>query len=106
VSQPGRQRLLHHSFLEIGKPTCGNISLKQGVSPLVAAIRYALTCMDRLRPYLNHGILKNCLIPRFDGLILSKEWKDALWDRFVTGAPRPRTPSEQQYSDRKLRSRS
>jgi 1-aminocyclopropane-1-carboxylate deaminase/D-cysteine desulfhydrase-like pyridoxal-dependent ACC family enzyme len=47
-----------------------------------------------------------CLIPRFDGAILSQEWKEALWDRFVTAAPRPRTPSEQQYSDRKLRSRS
>ena len=46
-----------------------------------------------------------CLIPRFDGAILSLEWKEAVWDRFVTGAPRPRTPSEQQYSDRKLRSR-
>ena len=47
-----------------------------------------------------------CLIPRFDGAILSQEWKEALWDKFVTGAPRPRTPSELQYSDRKLRSRS
>ncbi|BAV66275.1 12-oxophytodienoate reductase [Sphingobium cloacae] len=47
----------------------------------------------------------SCLIPRFDGAILSLEWKEALWDRYVTGAPRPRTPSEQQYSDRKLRSR-
>ena len=47
-----------------------------------------------------------CLIPRFDGAILSLEWKDALWDKFVTAAPRPRTLSEQQYSDRKLRSRS
>lgn len=47
-----------------------------------------------------------CLIPRFDGAILSIEWKEALWDKFVTEAPRPRTPSEQQYSDRKLRSRS
>jgi hypothetical protein len=46
-----------------------------------------------------------CLIPRFDGAILSLEWKEAVWDRFVMGAPRPRTPSEQQYSDRKLRSR-
>jgi TRAP-type uncharacterized transport system fused permease subunit len=46
-----------------------------------------------------------CLIPGFDGAILSLEWKEAVWDRFVTGAPRPRTPSEQQYSDRKLRSR-
>jgi len=47
-----------------------------------------------------------CLIPRFDGAILSQAWKEALWDKFVTGAPRPRTPSELQYSDRKLRSRS
>jgi len=47
-----------------------------------------------------------CLIPRFDGAILSLEWKDALWDKFVTEAPRPRTLSEQQYSDRRLRSRS
>ncbi|MCO5070262.1 MAG: hypothetical protein M9944_03515 [Rhizobiaceae bacterium] len=44
--------------------------------------------------------------PRFDGVILSLEWKDALWDKFVTAVPRPRTLSEQQYSDRKLRSRS
>ena len=49
---------------------------------------------------------EKCLIPRFDGVILSQEWKEALWDKFVTGAPRPRTPSELQYSDRKLRSRS
>ncbi len=27
-----------------------------------------------------------CLIPRFDGVILSQEWKEALWDKFVTGA--------------------
>ncbi len=47
-----------------------------------------------------------CLIPRFDGAILSQEWKEALWDKLVTGAPRPRSPSELQYSDRKLRSRS
>jgi hypothetical protein len=33
------------------------------------------------------------LIPRFDGAILCREWKEALWDRFVTGVPRPRTLS-------------
>jgi len=44
-----------------------------------------------------------CLIPGFDGVICSLEWKEALWDKFVTAAPRPRTPSERQYSDRKLR---
>ncbi len=32
------------------------------------------------------------MIPRFDGVIFSKEWKDGLWDKFVTEAPRPRTP--------------
>ncbi|WP_170152243.1 hypothetical protein [Paracoccus aestuarii] len=37
-----------------------------------------------------------CLIPWFDGAILSQEWKEALWDKFVTGAPRPRTLSELQ----------
>jgi hypothetical protein len=41
-------------------------------------------------------ILARCLIPRFDGAILSLEWKEAVCDRYVTGAPRPRTPSEQQ----------
>ena len=51
------------------------------------------------------GDQPRCLIPRFDGAILSLEWKEAVWDKFVTGAPRPRTPSEQQYIDRKLRSR-
>ena len=37
-----------------------------------------------------HEVLRDtrCLIPRFDGVNLSKEWKDALWDKFVTAAPR------------------
>ena len=26
------------------------------------------------------------MIPRFDGAILSQEWKEALWDKFVTAA--------------------
>jgi hypothetical protein len=28
------------------------------------------------------------LIPRFNGAILSHEWREATWDKFVTGAPR------------------
>ena len=47
----------------------------------------------------------SCLIPRFDGALLSWEWKEALWAKFVTEAPRPRTPSERQYNDRTLRPR-
>jgi len=30
--------------------------------------------------------------------------KDALWGRHLTAAPKPRTPSERQYSDRRLQS--
>jgi len=45
------------------------------------------------------------LIPRFDGAILSQEWKEAQWGKFVTEAPRPRTPPELEHSDRKIRSR-
>lgn len=47
-----------------------------------------------------------CLIPRFDGAILSLRWKEPVYNRFVTGGARPRTLSERQYSDRKLRLRS
>ncbi|OLS44242.1 hypothetical protein BV509_07755 [Rhodovulum sulfidophilum] len=46
-----------------------------------------------------------CSIPGFDGVVPSKEWRDALRGKFVTEAPRPRTRSEQRYSDRKRRSR-
>jgi hypothetical protein len=28
-----------------------------------------------------------CLVPAFDGVIFSHQWKDSLWDRFCTGAP-------------------
>lgn len=33
-------------------------------------------------------------------------FREELWDRYFTAAPRPRTPSKRQYSDRKLRSKS
>ena len=45
------------------------------------------------------GVSKSCLIPGFSGAIFSLEWKEALWAKFSTGAPRPRTPFELQYSD-------
>lgn len=56
------------------------------------------------------GCRRQCLpfrgwIPRFDGAILSLECEEAVWDRFVTGAPRTCTRPEQQYSDCELRSR-
>jgi integrase len=46
-----------------------------------------------------------CLVPQCGGGTIDATTKETLWDRCCTGAPRPLTPSEQQYSDRRLRSR-
>jgi hypothetical protein len=35
-----------------------------------------------------------CLVPQCDGVSLSSSERDALWAKFFTGAPRPRTPSD------------
>ena len=37
------------------------------------------------------------LIPGFDGALFSREWKDALWDRFFTAAPQRQRQSVEQY---------
>jgi hypothetical protein len=38
------------------------------------------------------------LIPGFDGAVFSREWKDALWARFTTGAPPRQRRSVERYS--------
>jgi dTDP-4-amino-4,6-dideoxygalactose transaminase len=38
-----------------------------------------------------------CLVPAFDGVLFSFEWKDALWDKFFTAAPRRQRRSVEQY---------
>jgi hypothetical protein len=48
-----------------------------------------------------------CLVPLCDGISLTDpKLRERLWNRYFTAAPRQRTPSELQYSDRKLRPRS
>lgn len=47
-------------------------------------------------------MISGWLIPRFDGAMPSREWKDAPRDRVVTRSPRPRSPSGRPYRDRKL----
>jgi hypothetical protein len=41
--------------------------------------------------------LESCLVPGFNGALFSWEWKDALWDRFFTAAPRRQRRSVEQY---------
>lgn len=38
-----------------------------------------------------------CLVPDFDGALFSDGWKDALWDRFTTGAPQRQRRSLERY---------
>src|SRR5262249_21924792 len=48
-----------------------------------------------------------CAVPECHGISHADPiFREALWDRFFTAAPRPRTPSELLYSDRRLRSKS
>lgn len=41
---------------------------------------------------------RRCSIPGFDGAIFSAGWRDALWARFFTGAPRQQRRSVERYS--------
>ena len=39
-----------------------------------------------------------CFVPDFDGAFLSSDSKDALWDRFYTGAPQRQRRSVERYN--------
>ena len=43
------------------------------------------------------AMLLGCLVPAFDGALFSPAWRDALWDKFFTGAPRRLRQSVEQY---------
>ena len=67
-------------------------SVVKSPSALVASLAcrltsrsYHLCCDGALVRSLSYRL--RCLIPRFDGVILSQAWREALWDKFVTGAP-------------------
>src|ERR1700733_5811075 len=40
----------------------------------------------------------SCFVPDFDGAFLSSDSKDALWDRFYTGAPQRQRRSVERYN--------
>jgi len=39
-----------------------------------------------------------CLVPDFNGVLYSKEWKEALWDKFYTAAPRRQRQCVERYN--------
>jgi len=45
-----------------------------------------------------HYFSGKCLVPAFDGAYFSEREKEALWDRFYTGAPQRQRRSVERYS--------
>jgi hypothetical protein len=69
---------------------------------------FELYIETQLAPTLQPGdvvIADNCSVPACDGVMMCYHRREGLWDRYFTAAPRPRTPSELHYSDRRLRPR-
>ena len=54
--------------------------------------------MGRQRPFRMPGLMSRCLIPGFDGALFTAGWRDALWARFSTAAPRRRRRSVERYN--------
>jgi hypothetical protein len=44
------------------------------------------------------GLLLRCLVPAFGGAYFCREWKETLWDRFYTGAPRRQRQCVERYN--------
>jgi putative ABC transport system substrate-binding protein len=74
------------------------------------AIRYAMPTIFYLREFAAAGALMSygpsCLVPECGGISQADSaFREGLWAKYFTAAPRPRTPSELRYSDRRHRSR-
>ena len=71
----------------------------------IDAVAGGLTLPVGIYTALSH--VPSCAVPECRGIShADATLREALWDRFFTAAPRPRTPSELRYSDRRLRSKS
>jgi hypothetical protein len=50
-----------------------------------------------IRDWVMRFNARGCLVPSFDGALLSHDSRDALWDKFYTAAPPRRRQSVEQY---------
>src|SRR3954464_5490879 len=87
--RPRRRAERKSSFVQYGSDPAVVITLRP--APL------------RRRQAINRA---SCLVPECGGISQADPaFREGLWARYFTAAPRPRTPSELRYSDRRLRSR-
>jgi hypothetical protein len=54
--------------------------------------------LDTQLPSALVSYVARCLVPAFDGAYFSREWKEALWARFYTGAPPRQRRSVERYN--------
>jgi 3-oxoacyl-[acyl-carrier protein] reductase len=72
-----------------------NISTISSINPVPNSVVYSATksAVDAITK-----ALARCFIPDFDGAFLSSDSKDALWDKFFTGAPQRQRRSVERYN--------
>src|SRR6516162_3059502 len=71
---------------------------------VIGVSRSAVTALLGECALISTGLV--CAVPECRGISHADAiFREALWDRFYTAAPRPRPPSELLYGDRRLRSK-
>jgi len=79
----------------------GSVDRLQGISwqriTVHGDANHAGTTPMGLRRNAGHAATR-CLIPDFNGAIFSHEWREELWVRFFTGAPRRQRQSVERYN--------
>src|SRR6516162_4177742 len=107
---------LDHKNLRVGDRLGGECVLRAGLytedvarqiegSDLAATVVHSFEGAHRSADHFAE--ITRCAVPECRGIShADATFREALWDRFFTAAPRPRTPSELLYSDRRLRSKS
>src|SRR5262249_14805804 len=79
------------------------------IEVLVHNLSFSCAPAIRFRSYFHPNVSvgdTRCAVPECRGIShADATFREALWDRFFTAAPRPRMPSELLYTDRRLRSK-
>jgi transposase len=71
--------------------------IRQAIEAAGASLRYLPPYSPDFNP-IEMAFAKLCLVPDFAGAFLSSDSKDALWDRFYTGAPQRQRRSVERYN--------
>src|SRR6516165_6563329 len=98
---------IHRDCLGVNGRAAGGSQRECDRSGGIGSSRKGRTVAERDAGCRKGNVRTRCAVPECRGIShADATFREALWDRFFTAAPRPRTPSELLYSDRRLRSKS